>query len=213
MTCLLVLAHPLQDSLCAHLAAKAEAALRRAGHEVRREDLYASGFAPALTAAERQSYGAQADGSAVAAQIARLQAAQMLVLCFPTWWSGMPAMLKGWFDRVWLPGVAFDPPQGPGLIRPRLTGLQQVLVITTRGGPWWADRLVMGQPVRRMLKTAILRPCAPQARFDMVSLYRAESADAARLARFEARIAAILTHWPPAPPPGPAPDPGVFGPR
>lgn len=214
MHCLLVTAHPLQDSLCAHLARGAEAALIRAGHSVQHEDLYASSFSPALTGAERQSYYLPAyDGSATAGQIARLRTAEALVLCFPTWWFGFPAVLKGWFDRVWAPGVAYDHAEGLGLIRPRLTGLRQVLAITTLGSPWWVDRLVMRQPVRRVLKTGLLRPCAPQAGFAMLSLYRAEALEPPRLAAFEARVAAVLQRWPPTPPPGPAPDPGVFGPR
>jgi NAD(P)H dehydrogenase (quinone) len=100
MNCLLVIAHPLPQSLCTTLAAQAADTLRAAGHAVQIEDLYASGFAPALTPAERASYYAGPyDARAVQAQIDRLLWAQGLVLLFPTWWFGMPAMLKGWFDR------------------------------------------------------------------------------------------------------------------
>lgn len=197
MNCLLVTAHPLQGSLNARLADRAEATLTGAGHKVIREDLYRSGFSAALTGAERQSYYAPAyDDSGTAAEIARLRAAEALLLCFPTWWFGFPAQLKGWFDRVWAPGVAYDHAESGGLIRPRLTGLRHVLAVTTLGSPWWVDRLVMRQPVARVLRTGILRPCAPQARFRMLSLYRAEAMEAGRLARFEARVSQALRAWP-----------------
>lgn len=197
MNCLLVTAHPLQNSLNARLAGHAEAVMTAGGHQVIREDLYRSGFSAALTGAERQSYYAPAyDDRATAAEIARLRAAEALVLCFPTWWFGFPAQLKGWFDRVWAPGVAYDHAEDGGLIRPRLTGLRHVLAVTTLGSPWWVDRLVMRRPVARVLRTGILRPCAPQAGFRMLSLYQAEAMEAGRLARFEDRMAQALRAWP-----------------
>jgi NAD(P)H dehydrogenase (quinone) len=87
-------AHPLADSFAAALHARIVAALRRSGHQVDDCDLYGEGFNPVLTAAERRSYNTQSpDLAAVAPYVARLQAAEALVLCFPTWWYGMPAIL------------------------------------------------------------------------------------------------------------------------
>lgn len=190
MRALLVLAHPLNDSLCAHLARTAEAALLARGIAVDVLDLYAEGFAPALTADERRAYYAtpQPDANITALQ-ARLAAADTLVLVFPTWWFSMPAMLKGWFDRVWSPGFAFS---SGTPIRPLLTGLKSCLVITTLGSPWWVDRLVMRRPVRRVLKTALLGACAPKARFAMLSLPSAEATDTARAEAFAQRITASI---------------------
>ena len=78
------------------------------------------------------------------------------MLLFPTWWFGFPAMLKGWFDRVWGPGIAYDHASDLGPIKPRLNNLKKVLVVTTLGSPWWVDRLVMWQPVKRVMKMALL---------------------------------------------------------
>lgn len=193
MKCLVVIAHPVPGSLCRSLADETIAGLLAAGHQVDIEDLYDNAFAPALTAAERNSHHAPSyDGSAAQPQIARLLAAEALILCFPTWWFGFPAILKGWFDRVWAPGVAYDHAADLGLIRPRLHSLQRVLAITTLGSPWWVDSLVMRRPVRRILKTGLLRPCAPKARFQMLSLYKAEAATPAQIAAFTARIRAAL---------------------
>ncbi len=132
MRCLVVVAHPLRESLCHLLAERAVSALRAGGHEVAVEDLCAGAFPPALTPAERASYYAGPfDGTAVRNEIDRLRSAEGLVLCFPTWWFGFPATLKGWFDRVWAPGVAYDHADDLGAIRPRLTGLRQALAVTS----------------------------------------------------------------------------------
>lgn len=196
MKCLVVVAHPLQDSLCRALAAKAAETLTAAGHQVTTEDLYASGFAPALTAAERTSYYAGPyEGNAVEGEIDRLLAAEGLVLCFPTWWFGFPAILKGWFDRVWAPGVAYDHAADLGAIKPRLLGLRRVLAVTSLGAPWWVDRLVMGRPVHRTLKTALLATCAPNCRFGMLSLYKAERLTEEQVHRFANKLERTLAAW------------------
>ncbi len=196
MKCLVVIAHPLPDSLCRSLADFAVGRLLAAGHDVAVEDLYGSGFGAALTDAERRSYYAAAfDSSAISAEAARLTEADALVLVFPTWWYGFPALLKGWFDRVWSPGIAFDHSSNFGPIKPRLK-LRHVLVITTLGSPWWIDTLVLWQPVRRVLKLAILGACARGARFNMLSLHSAESPSRERVARFEQRVAGVLDRWP-----------------
>jgi NAD(P)H dehydrogenase (quinone) len=196
MKCLVVVAHPLPDSLCHCLAAQAAETLNSAGHQVLVEDLYQGGFSAALTVAERTSYYRQEyETGAIRPEVERLLAAEALVLCFPTWWFGFPAMLKGWFDRVWAPGVAYDHASDQGAIKPRLCNLKKVLAVTSLGSPWWVDRLVMRQPVKRVLKTAILGTCAPGCGFEMLSLYKAERLDSAQVARFSGRMTRALAHW------------------
>jgi NAD(P)H dehydrogenase (quinone) len=196
MHCLVVLAHPLADSLCAALARTAVAALERGGHGVELVDLYHEGFAPALSAAERASYydGPYARGG-VEPDIARLQSADAIVLVFPTWWFSLPAMLKGWFDRVWAPGAAYDHADDLGPIRARLGRLRHAMAITTLGSPWWVDRLVMRRPVRAVLKTALFGTCAPQCRFEMQSFYRCERLSAQQVQALCARVDARLARW------------------
>lgn len=196
MNCLIVVAHPCGQSLCRTLAAQAVATLSADGHTVTVEDLYGNGFAPALSAAERSSYyGAHYDATAVSGECERLLAAEGLVLCFPTWWFGFPAALKGWFDRVWAPGVAYDHADDLGAIRPKLHNLRRMLAVTSLGAPWWVDRLIMRQPVKRVLKTAIVGTCAPACRIEMLSIHRAERLDAARVGRFTSRVATTLAGW------------------
>lgn len=198
MNCLIVIAHPLAESLCHSLARTAAETLSAAGHRVEIEDLYQSDFAPALTAPERASYyGPAFDASAVQPRIDALLAAEGLVLVFPTWWFGFAAILKGWFDRVWAPGAAYAHAADLGAIEPRLRNLRRAMAITTLGSPWWVDRLIMHQPVRRVLKTALLGACAPRCRLEMLSLYQAECMADAQIQVFRSRIGALLTRWRP----------------
>ena len=186
MRALLVLAHPLSDSLCAHLAREAIEALRARGATVDILDLYAEAFQPALTEAERRRhYATPEPGPDIVALQQRLAAADTLVLVFPTWWFSFPAILKGWFDRVWSPKFAFE--HGTP-IKPLLTELKSVLVVTTLGSPWWIDTIVMRQPVKRVLKTGLVFACAPQARFQMLSFHAAETADGGQVERFVGRM-------------------------
>ncbi|MDK9702805.1 MAG: NAD(P)H-dependent oxidoreductase [Sulfuritalea sp.] len=196
MKCLVVLAHPISDSLCHALAHSAIQALTEAGHEVEVEDLYRAEFSPALAVSERRSYYQPSfDSSAVQSQVERLLAAEALVLVFPTWWFGFPAILKGWFDRVWAPGIAYDHATDLGPIKPRLHNLRRALAVTSLGSPWWVDRLLLRQPVKRVLKTALLGTCAPACRFEMLSLYKAERLTAERVRAFRSRIRGSLAKW------------------
>jgi putative NADPH-quinone reductase len=196
MRLLLVLAHPRADSLCAHLAGRAARQLGAAGHAVDVLDLAAAGFDPCLSAAERGRYDALPAGRLppTAAQL-QLQAAEGLVLVFPTWWFAPPALLKGWFDRVWAPGIAYEHDARRGPIQPRLHRLRRVLAVTTLGSPAWVDWLVMRRPVRRLLGTALLGACAPQAAFELLSLHRAERVEPARLRRFERALQRRLARF------------------
>jgi putative NADPH-quinone reductase len=188
--CLLVSCHPLADSLCNHLVARVKQGFAGHGIEVEHLDLYDSDFAAPLSAAERRGYfTGEFDASALGDRIAALQRAEILVVVFPTWWFGLPALLKGWFDRVWAPGIAFEHPTEPGgRITPKLVGLRHCLVVTTLGSPWWFDRLIVRRPLRRILKKALIGTCAPAARFDMLSLYSSMALEQARLDRFLERI-------------------------
>ena len=104
----------------------------------------------------------------------------------------MPAILKGWLDRVFAPGVAFDHASNFGPIKPRLTKLKKVVVITTLGAPAWIDWLVMRRPVRRILKTAVFGLCAPHAKFVMLSLYAAENPGPKQIESFQAKTVVVL---------------------
>jgi NAD(P)H dehydrogenase (quinone) len=196
MKCLVIITHPLSKSLCKHLAEHVVNKLTSMNHEVVVEDLYAEKFEPALTAAERGSYySGSYDVSNISAEVKRLQEAEALVLVFPTWWFGFPAMLKGWFDRVWGPGIAYDHASDLGPIKPRLDNLRKVLVVTTLGAPWWVDRLIMRQPVKRVVKVALLGACAKRSTLKFLSLYNSEKLNEKSVAGFKYKIDKALNDW------------------
>jgi putative NADPH-quinone reductase len=185
--CLLVTAHPLAASLNARLVSMVEAVARSQGWQVFRRDLY-DGFDPCLTPEERAGYYARPPDT-LASEKQELTETEVLILVFPTWWSGFPAILKGWFDRVWAPGIAYDHSPGFGPMLPRLRNLQAVVAVTTMGAPKWIDWLILRQPLKRVLRLAIVRPCAPKARVIWRALHSAETASPDRIARFEATLA------------------------
>lgn len=189
MRVLVIYAHPLADSFASALHRAVVAALSHSGHEVDDCDLYALGFDPVLSAAERASYNTPSpDLSAVGAHVARLQAAEALVLCFPTWWYGMPAILKGYFDRVWAQGVAFRLPYGGGAILPGLTNIRKLWVVTTYGAPWWLIKLVLRDPVRAVILGGLARLCGKGVQTRFLALYNIDAASPAKCAAFLARV-------------------------
>lgn len=189
MKCLMVVSHPIKESLCHYLAKHTIEHLQSKDYEITLLDLYENSFSPALTQQERLSYyQSDFDDTLLAEEIAQLKQAESLVLVFPTWWFGFPAILKGWFDRVWAPGHAYNHASDLGAITPCLDNLQEVKVITTLGSPWWVDKFVLWQPVKRVLKVALLGACAKRCKFEMLSFYKSENASQARVDAFVRKI-------------------------
>jgi NAD(P)H dehydrogenase (quinone) len=188
MRALLVVAHPLDDSFAKAAAARVRATLERRGFIVDLIDLYADDFDPRLTQAERRGYFATPyDDGAVADYAERLKLAQKLVFVFPQWWFNMPAILKGFFDRVFAPGVAFDHAPGGGLIT-RLGAVEAIFVVSSTGAPWWVARLYMGDPVRRQIGRGVRTVLSPKARFRMYTLHDMDKLTPARANAFLDRI-------------------------
>ncbi len=193
MRVLLVLAHPLPESFAASVAATVRETLEAGGHSVDLLDLYAENFDPRLTEKERGGYfDTPYDTSEVAGLVARLQAAEALILVFPQWWFNLPAVLKGFFDRVFAPGVAFRHDKAGGRIIPLLTNIRHFWVFSTTGSPWWVVKFYMGDPVRRQLKRGIAIFCNKRVDFRMLALHDMDRAtDAKRRAHLE-RVKAAL---------------------
>ena len=120
----IVLAHPEPQSFNANLARVAAETLTSQGWSVTTSDLYAMGFDPcergdhyaprkndARFDAQAEQHHASASSAipaAVAAEIARLDQADLLILQYPMWWHLPPAMLKGWIDRVFIYGEVYQ---------------------------------------------------------------------------------------------------------
>ena len=93
-----------------------------------------------------------------------------LVLVYPTWWSGQPAMLKGWMDRVWVNGVAWDLPTGPTGCDPRLTNVRRLVAVTTHGSSKLVNA-VEGEAGKRTLTRSLRSMCHPLARTTWIAMY------------------------------------------
>jgi NAD(P)H dehydrogenase (quinone) len=119
---LIVTAHPDHDSLTLGIARQLEQALPPGAVEV--ADLAAEGFDPRFGTADREAYRGDGDAPAdVVREQGRIDRAEHLVLVFPVYWWSMPALLKGWIDRVFVNGWAFDidPAGGTRRLLGRLT--------------------------------------------------------------------------------------------
>jgi putative NADPH-quinone reductase len=194
MHVLVIYCHPRPESFCAALREAAAEGLAAGGHTVELIDLYAEGFDPALPTDQRAAYFDEARNHAnLETQIAALRRAQGLVLVYPTWWFGMPAMLKGWFDRVWVPGVAFRL-GGRNVLVPLLTDVRRIAVVTTYGSPrwllWW-----VGWPDRRIVMKGFRPLCARGCRVDWLGRAGMDQADPARLNEFLAKVRRQLSQW------------------
>jgi putative NADPH-quinone reductase len=187
MRYLVIYAHPVEDSYVSALHRCVTQALAQAGHEVDDCDLYAESFAPVLSRSERQAYHQEGHNTShVTKEIGRLLRAEGLVFVFPTWWYGMPAILKGYLDRVWLPGVAFKVQDGK--TKPLLGGVTRLAVVTTYGSPWWLNNLYLGNPNRKVFLRGMRQLVSARARTLWLARYGLDSIDAETRARFLKKV-------------------------
>lgn len=153
MRTLVIFAHPSTESYGAALLDTVCRALGSAGHDLHVIDLYREDFDPVLREPDWTLY--KTDPArlipSVRAHVEAMEWAESLILIYPTWMYGPPAILKGWLERVWLPGVAFDIPSGmKKRARGKLDNIRRFTVITTSGSPWWWLRLIR-DPGRSMM--------------------------------------------------------------
>ncbi|QKC83320.1 flavodoxin family protein [Mesorhizobium sp. NZP2077] len=162
MNILALYAHPVESSFNAGLHRLIVERLTAAGHTVDDCDLYAEDFDPRLTRQERLDYhNPRGSADPAAPYVERLLRADALVLSYPVWNYGFPAILKGFFDRVFLPGVSFKLVDGK--VQPSLHNIRKVAAVTTYGGSRFRA-IVMGDPPRKLIKRmlrATVKPGAP----------------------------------------------------
>lgn len=106
MKIMVVLCHPKSDSFNHMVAEKTITTLKRSHHTTFFHDLYEEGFDPVLSSAELERHFSFDEQ--VLSYAEQLDAAEGLVICHPDWWCGPPALLKGWVDRVFRPGFAYE---------------------------------------------------------------------------------------------------------
>jgi len=155
MNVLIVYAHPEPRSLNGSLKDFAVRRLQAAGHQVQVSDLYAMNWKATLDASDsldrdpearfdpsldsKRAYAAGRQSPDIAAEQAKLRWADTVILQFPLWWFTMPAILKGWFERVYAYGFAYgvgehsDSRWGDRYGEGNLAGKRAMLVVTTGG--------------------------------------------------------------------------------
>ncbi|MEL6452078.1 MAG: NAD(P)H-dependent oxidoreductase [Pseudomonadota bacterium] len=193
MRALVVYCHPNETSFNAGIRDLVLEKLQRSGAETRLIDLYAEGFQPVMPPDEWTGYmDTPANRTPVEDHCAAVQWCDTLIFVYPTWWYGMPAMLKGWLDRVMLPDVAFImPTEGQKAIRPGLQHIRRLGVFTTCGASWWLTRWI-GAPGRRTLLRGLGVLLHPRARKYFAAHYRMDDSTAESRARHLARVAAKM---------------------
>jgi NAD(P)H dehydrogenase (quinone) len=154
-----ILAHPDTSSFNHAVAKTVVGELRRAGHAVSFHDLYEEGFDPVLPAGEIP------DGAALPLSIAEhcreIAAAEGIVIVHPNWWGEPPAILKGWIDRVFRPGVAYSFLAGDsgagvpvGLLR-----VKTAIVFNTSNTPAVREQAAFGDPLELIWRNCVFGLC------------------------------------------------------
>lgn len=197
MRVLIVLAHPVPESFAHALHGRVASTLVGAGHEVRELDLHRIGFDPVLSTEDRRHYHTpEVNAARVADQLAHLQWAEGLIFVYPTWWYSLPAMLKGWIDRVWVPFVTFELPSGLKPVQGRMQHIRMIGGVSTYGSPWWWIRFVIGDPGRRIIMRGLRPLCHPRCRTFWLGHYRMDSSTPRSRTSFLAKVEARMRKIP-----------------
>jgi NAD(P)H dehydrogenase (quinone) len=193
MRVFIVYAHPVETSFAAAIRDAVVGGLQPR-HEVDLLDLYAEGFDPVMSRAERLGYHAiPANRVPVAGQVERLLAADALVLCFPAWSFGPPAILKGWLDRVMLPGVSLHI-QPDGRVTGGLTHLAKIGGCVTYGQTRWKAAL-MGDYPRKLVRRYIRRSIGLHKPAVFLAHYAMNVSTPATRGRFLARVSRTMARF------------------
>lgn len=181
-------AHTGGDAAGASLRDVVTATLEGSGHLVDLVDLHAESFDPVMSAAEHAAY--HSDAPIVSTDVRRhaslVQAADAVVFVYPAVWNGPPAVLKGWLERVLVPGVGFVFDRS-GRIRPGLRNIRRIVAVATYDTPRWRVHL-LGDAGRRTLARTLRMNVRRRSRPWWLAIYRATSASAEDRAAFEQHV-------------------------
>ena len=195
MKVLVVYCHPVETSYNAAIHKVAVETLKRRGHEVEDVDLYAEGFNPVISREERLVYhDLTKNQRGVEKYVAQLRRAEALVFVYPTWTYGFPAMLKGWFDRVWQAKVAFDVKDGVFQVH-TMSHINRFAAISSHGSPKLFIDYIIGNPGRRVLSPGLELQLAPRSKFLWRAFYGVDSLPRPQIEKDMQRFETALTRF------------------
>jgi NAD(P)H dehydrogenase (quinone) len=191
---LVLYANPITASFGATLHRDVVKTLRSRGHEIDDCDLYAERFDPVLSEQERMQYhDLKLNRAHIATYADRLLAAEALILVYPVWNEGFPAILKGFFDRVFIPGVSFT--VGPdGALVTKLQRLRKIAAVCTYGAARTISFL-LGDPPRRVVKRLVRWMPGHRVRCDYLAYYGMDQSTQPQRAAFQAKVKRIFEAW------------------
>ena len=187
MKALVVYCHPRPESFTAAVRDVVLGKLEAAGAEIRVSDLYAQDFDCVMSADAHRDYeDCDINQKGLEDEVEKLHWCDTLIFVYPTWWYGLPAVLKGWLDRVFLPDVAFFMPNAENKNVSRgLDHITRLGVFTTCGASWWVTTFV-GAPGKRTLRRGVGLLCAPGHKKVFAAHYLMDSStDASRKAHLD----------------------------
>lgn len=169
--------HPQPDSLTRAALDRVIAGLNATNTPTKVLDL-ADGFDPVLSLREWQGHIEDEPDvrQGISEHIEALQWASRLVLVYPTWFGGQPAPVKGWFDRVWINGVAWELPEGKNLLRGLLKNIRSINIVTTHGSSRLVNA-VQGNPGKVTVMRGLRLMCHPLCRTRWTALYRLDQCE------------------------------------
>ena len=189
---LVVLAHPVPESFVAAAADRLIDALQHAGYLVDTIDLYAEEFDPVLRVDEyrqlRSNAKATTSTGTTNPHAEKLRDCDTLALVYPTWFGAQPAILKGWFDRVWIEGVAYRLRRFRR--QPLLRNIRTLLVVTSHGSPKIVNAIT-GEAGKRVVGRGLRSMCHPRCRVRWLAFYGNDRCTAADRERFLDRVTAV----------------------
>lgn len=153
MNILIVFNHPYEGSFCNSLLNSVQNGLKKASHSIDLIHLDKEEFNPVMSAQDLKAFR---DRKPVDTQVIgyqeRLENADHLIFIFPIWWELMPALMKGFIDRVIFPGLAYDYANKSNTrMKPLLKRIKGVTVITTMNTPGFIYRWFFGNAIQKAL--------------------------------------------------------------
>ena len=192
MNVLVVSAHPSSASFNAALAATVISTVSELGHVVRHRDLYAENFDPVFSAYERLHHVGDVSEkletlATLKLHVEDLQWCESIVFVYPTWWSSQPAILKGWIDRILMNEVAWVLPEGAARIKPLLTQIRRIVVVTTHGSSKLVNALE-GESGKRTMFRSVRLMMHRRTRCSWIAMYGLDNATDADRQRFTEKV-------------------------